>query len=157
MKLLFAVLLAFWLVLNQSLAPAQVLLGSVLALAGIAVLARLEPRPGRARSRPMAVARLVALLVDDIVRSNLAVARIVLGLGPRRRTPGFLSLPLETRHPGALAAMAVIITATPGTSWVGYDAERNTLTIHVLDLADEDAWTRFFKQRYERMLMEIFE
>jgi multicomponent K+:H+ antiporter subunit E len=61
------------------------------------------------------------------------------------------------RHPGGLAALACIITATPGTSWARYDAARNTLTIHVLDLVDEEAWVRLFKGRYERRLMEIFE
>jgi multicomponent K+:H+ antiporter subunit E len=157
MKLLFAALLALWLILNQSLAPAHLLLGAALALAGMVVLSRLEPRSGRARGRPLVVARLIALLIDDIVRSNFAVARIVLGFGRRGRTAGFLTLPLELRHPGGLAAIACIITATPGTSWVGYDRERNALTIHVLDLADEEAWVRFFKDRYERMLLEIFE
>jgi multicomponent K+:H+ antiporter subunit E len=85
------------------------------------------------------------------------VARIVLHRGTRNQTSGFLSMPLELRHPGGLAALACIITATPGTSWVRYDRAQNVLTIHVLDLIDEDAWIRTFKQRYERRLLEIFE
>jgi len=88
--------------------------------------------------------------------SNFAVARIVLGLGSRNRVAGFLSLPLELRHPAGLAVIACIITATPGTSWVRYDRETNAVTIHVLDLADEQAWIRVFKERYERRLLEIF-
>ncbi|WP_107692749.1 Na+/H+ antiporter subunit E [Nitrosospira sp. Nsp2] len=31
------------------------------------------------------------------------------------------------------------------------------LTIHVLGLQDEESWSSFIKQRYERRLMEIFE
>ena len=154
---LFLVLLAFWLVLNESLAPGQILLGAALALAGVAVFYRLGPSAKRGRARPGAVLRLIWLVVDDIVRSNLAVARIVLGIGSRRRTAGFLSLPLEVRHPGALAVLACIITATPGTSWVRYDSADHTVTIHVLDLVDAEAWVRLFKERYERRLMEIFE
>ncbi|MND02940.1 putative monovalent cation/H+ antiporter subunit E [compost metagenome] len=65
-------------------------------------------------------------------------------------------MPLEVRHPGALASLACIITATPGTSWAHYDARLNALTIHVLDLVDEGAWIAQFKQRYERRLQEIF-
>jgi multicomponent K+:H+ antiporter subunit E len=61
------------------------------------------------------------------------------------------------RHPGGLAVLACVITATPGTSWARYDAERNILTIHVLDLIDEQAWIKQFKERYERRLLEIFE
>jgi len=109
------------------------------------------------RWRPWAIAELLGLVLADIVRSNLAVARIVLGLHRAKRTAGFLSMPLELRDPRGLAVMACIVTATPGTSWARYDAARNILTIHVLDLVDEAVWIRLFKERYERRLMEIFE
>ena len=49
-----------------------------------------------------------------------------------------------------------IVTATPGTSWAHYEAAANVLTLHVLDLVDEEAWVRQFKDRYERRLLEIF-
>jgi len=153
---LFFILLVAWLVLNESVAPGHILLGVGLALAGVLVYKRLEPAT-HARNRPMLVLQLVGLVIADIVRSNFAVARIVLGLGPMQRKAGFLSLPLEIRHPAGLATAACIITATPGTSWVRYDAARNIVTIHVLDLADEAAWIRLFKEHYERRLMEIFE
>ena len=100
---------------------------------------------------------LVALMAEDVVRSNIAVAGIVLGLRRGERAAGFLSMPVESRHPRVLAAIAMIITATPGTCWVRYDAASNAVTIHVLDLVDEDAWTRTFKQRYEWRLREILE
>jgi multicomponent K+:H+ antiporter subunit E len=151
----FLSLLAFWLLLNQSVAPGHLLLGAALALAGVLIHGRLDPGAG-ARSRPLIVLQLVALVLAGVVRSNLAVARIVLGLGAGQRKAGFLSLPLELRHPGGLAAIACIITATPGTNWVRYDAEKNTILIHVLDLVDENEWIRLFKEQYERRLMEIF-
>ncbi len=154
---LFLALLALWLVLNESLAPGQVLLGAALALGGVAVYSRLQLPANRVRNRPGAALRLLGLVVADIVRSNLAVARIVLGLDRGQRSAGFLALPLELRHPGGLAVIACIITATPGTSWVRYDSAANVVTIHVLDLVDADDWIRLFKQRYERLLMEIFQ
>ena len=153
---LFLLLLAFWLVLNDSLSPGHFVLGAALAASGVFMFSRLEPGT-RVRGRPLIVLQLLALAVEDIVRSNLAVARIVLGLGGRNRRAGFLTLPLELRHPGGLAVLACIITATPGTSWVRYDRAQNTLTIHVLDLVDDQAWIRLFKQTYERRLLEIFE
>ena len=153
---LFLALLVLWLILNESFAAGHVLLGAVLALGGVAVYARLQPAASRLR-RPLAAAQLLALVLADILRSNVAVACIVLGLGERKRTAGFLSLPLELRHPGALAVVAGIITATPGTSWVRYDRATGVITIHVLDLVDEQAWVRLFKQRYEGRLLEIFE
>jgi multicomponent K+:H+ antiporter subunit E len=134
-----------------------VLLGVGLALAGVAVFSRLQPPARRGRSRPGAALQLLGLVLADIVLSNLAVARIVLGLGASGRSAGFLALPLELRHPAGLAVVACIVTATPGTSWVRYDSAANVVTIHVLDLVDADDWIRLFKQRYERRLLEIFE
>jgi multicomponent K+:H+ antiporter subunit E len=156
MKLLFLALVALWLLLNQSLDPGDALLGAALALGGTLAFARLQPASGL-RFRPRVLVELLWLVLADIVRSNLAVARIVLGLHRAKRTAGFLSMPLELRDPRGLAVMACIITATPGTSWARYDAARNVLTIHVLDLVDEAAWIHLFKHRYERRLLEIFQ
>ena len=153
---LFLLLLALWLVLNESVAPADVLLGAAFALLGVVGFTRLEPQAARWR-RPSAVAGLIATFAADMVRSNLAVARIVLGLRRGARTAGFVAVPLELRHPAGLAALACIVTSTPGTSWIRYEPTEGRLTIHVLDLVYAAAWTALFKQRYERRLMEIFE
>jgi multicomponent K+:H+ antiporter subunit E len=152
--LVFLSLLAMWLLLNQSLAPGQVLLGAALALGGTALVARLQPPRGRIRVA--AIARLLGLVFADVVRSNIAVGRIVLGLRTHSRTAGFVSIPLELRDPRGLAVMACIITATPGTSWARYDAQRGILIIHVLDFVDEQAWIHTVKHGYERRLLEIF-
>jgi multicomponent K+:H+ antiporter subunit E len=68
-----------------------------------------------------------------------------------------VQIPLELRHPAALAALACIITATPGTAWARYDSVRGVLTMHILDLIDDETWIRTIKERYERRLLEIFE
>jgi multicomponent K+:H+ antiporter subunit E len=154
--LLSVAVLAAWLLLNESLGAAHLLLGAALGLGGGLLLAGLLPPQGRPR-RAAAALQLLVVVLADIVRSNIAVARIVLRPGMRGRTSGFLSLPLELRHPLGLAIITCIITATPGTSWARYDAARNIVTIHVLDLLDEEEWLRLFKQRYERRLQEIFE
>lgn len=149
-------LLAMWLLLNRTLAPGQVLLGAALALGGALALAKLQAPEGRVR-RVAAIAELAWLVLLDVVRSNIAVARLVLYRRARRRVAGFVQMPLAVRHPGALAVLACILTATPGTSWARFDSRRNVLTIHIFDLIDEAAWMERFKERYERRLMEIFE
>ncbi|MGC1465383.1 MAG: Na+/H+ antiporter subunit E [Pseudolabrys sp.] len=153
--LISAGLLVLWLLLTGTLSLGQLLLGGAAALVGGWALAALDPPKARLR-RPGAIFRLAALVVADIVRSNFAVARIVLGLGRRERTSGFVNIPLELRDPYGLATLAGIITSTPGTLWVGFDAASGTLTIHVLDLVDESEWVRTIKSRYERPLLEIF-
>jgi multicomponent K+:H+ antiporter subunit E len=149
-------LLVMWLLLNQTLAPGHVMLGAVLGIGGSWALTRLEPFAGRVR-RPQAMLKLAVVVLSDIVRSNIAVARIILGPRAHNETAGFLDIPLELRAPYGLAVLALIVTATPGTLWVTFDAAKGVLTLHVLDLIDEDAWIATIKQRYERYLLEIFE
>lgn len=149
-------LLALWLLLNQAVTFGHVLLGCLVALVGGWILTVLELPPVRIR-RPGVILRLAALVTIDIVRSNLAVGRIVLGLGRRQRRSGFVEIPLDMRAPYGLASLACIITSTPGTLWVNFDAQRGVLTIHVLNLVDGEEWIRTIKDRYERHLLEIFE
>jgi multicomponent K+:H+ antiporter subunit E len=154
--LLVLALLAMWLLLNRSLDPALVVGGAVLAMLGALAFARLQPPERRAHLRLRPIAEIAWLVLADVVRSNAAVATIVLMPGRRGRVSGFIDMQLEVRSPGALATLACIITATPGTSWARYDAGRNVLTIHIFDLVDEEAWMRLFKDKYERRLKEIF-
>lgn len=64
---------------------------------------------------------LAASVLVDIVRSNIAVAGIILGRKRGRRTPGFVEIPLDLRNPYGLATLGCIITSTPGTIWVDFD------------------------------------
>ena len=154
--LLWLALTVMWLLLSQSVTIGQAIVGGLAALAAVAGLARLDPAPVRVR-RPWAAVKLAAIVVGDIVRSNAEVALIVLRPGTRGRVAGFVHIPLDTRHPAALAGLACIITATPGTSWAGYDSASGVLTMHILDLVDEAGIVRTIKDRYERRLVEIFE
>lgn len=150
-------LTGLWLMLNQSLAPGHVVLGLVLSLALAWFGSTLRPLQSRLQRVDQA-ALLLLVVLRDIVRSNLAVARIVLGTvrGSQVRS-GFLQIPLELRDPHGLAALAAIVTSTPGTVWVGLSADGSWLTLHVLDLQDENEWIELIKHRYERRLRRIFE
>ncbi len=151
--LLAAALFGMW-VLLTGFSPGHVLLGAVVALLVSRVMLMLGPEQVRIRFGP-AIVKLAALVVADIVRSNIAVARIVLFRPPEQRS-GFIEFPTELRSPYALAVLAIIITATPGTLWVQHDARRHMVLIHVLDLVDDDAWIALIGDRYERLLLEIF-
>jgi multicomponent K+:H+ antiporter subunit E len=149
-------LLALWLLLNDSLSPGNLVLGTALAL----LLAWLASalRPLRAYPKhPLIMLRLIWHVAVDITNSNIAVARII-WLGRRANaTPGFIQIPIRMRDPHGLAALACIITYTPGTVWADFSETDGQLTLHVLDLKDESEWIKTVQQRYERPLMEIFE
>jgi multicomponent K+:H+ antiporter subunit E len=150
-----ACLFVLWLLLNQTLSVGHIVLGAAIATVGGWALAALEPPHARAHSL-RTIFRLGGLVVADIVRSNIAVGRIILGLERRRFTSGFVEIPLELRNPYGLAALACIITSTPGTVWVDFNEASGILKIHVLDLVDPSQWVRTIKGRYERLLLEIF-
>lgn len=153
--LLTLALFAMWLLLTQSFSPGQALLGAIVTLIAVRGIAALRPDASRIRSWP-SVVKLTAIVARDIVRSNFAVARIV--LFPRAgMISSFVRLPVDLTDRHALTVLALIITATPGTCWVQFDRSEGVLLVHVLDLVDEDAWIRLIKDRYESLLMEIFE
>jgi multicomponent K+:H+ antiporter subunit E len=154
--LLAAALLAMWVLLNQSVAPGTIILGVMLALGAVWAVTALDPPRTRLR-RPGAALKLALVVLAEIVRSNNAVAWIILGNPKRNHRSGFVRIPLDTRNPYCLALLACIITATPGTIWVEYDSADHTMLLHVLDLIDEQQWVKIVKERYEKRLMEIFE
>lgn len=150
------VLTVIWLLLNQTLAPGQIVLGLVLSIALAAFGSTL--RPLRTSLHRLDLALVLGFIVFwDIVRSNVAVARIVLGLTGRKIQSGFVKIPLDLRNDHGLAVLACIVTSTPGTVWAGLSPDRATLTLHVLDFKDESQWIQTIKGRYERPLIRIFQ
>ncbi len=151
------VLVVMWLLLNNTVSLGHVLLG--LVISSLLLLAAFALRPLQPKFRNgLKLIVLIAHVFVDIVRSNIGVARVILGLaGERDIRSGFMKIPLDMRDPHGLAGLAMIITATPGTVWVELSHDQTTLTIHVLDLVDESEWIHRIKDRYERPLMEVFE
>lgn len=151
--LLAATLVLMWMLLN-TFSLGHFLLGIVVAsIASRAVAALQIPKP-RLR-RWQLIPRLVGIVLYDILRSNIAVAGII--LTGRKHVSGFVAIPLDLRDRNGLAVLACIVTSTPGTAWVEYAADSGILVIHVLDLISEEEWVDLIKNRYESMLMEIFE
>ncbi|MGE4243941.1 Na+/H+ antiporter subunit E [Ramlibacter sp.] len=154
--LLAASLAVFWLVLNDSVAPTDLLVAALVAVVVPLFAAPLKP-PGGPVRKPAVVARLVLRVGHDVIASALQVGRGA--LQPRSRPPRgvFISVPLELRDTHGLAALAVIATVVPGSLWTELAPDRSAVLLHVFGVDDEAAYVRDFKARYERPLMEIFE
>ncbi|THV23352.1 Na+/H+ antiporter subunit E [Peteryoungia ipomoeae] len=148
-------LLAMWLLLND-FTLGHLVLGSVVATFGGWAMASLRPDKPKLKKWYL-LPKLLVLVFVDIIRSNIAVAALMISGKRQKHTSAFITIPLEIEHPTALAIMAVILTSTPGSAWLAYDARRKTVLIHVLDLVDEEQWVENIKHRYERLLLEIIE
>ena len=153
--LLSATLLAVWLLLNNTLDPAHLLLGAALAVVVPRFTEKLRPERPRLR-RPLAMARLALLVLWDIVLSNIEVARRILGPEAAIK-PAFVWVPLDIADPHAIVSLAGIITMTPGTLSAELSADGRHLLVHAFNVDDEPALIAQIKARYEAPLKEIFE
>ncbi len=142
------------LLMAGSLGAGQVTLALLLALAIPHLAGKLEREFAHIGSlRP--VPRLIGVMLYDIVRCNLQVARLV--LGPRTALhPGWIWIPLDLTNIHGITALASLITLTPGTVSAELSDDRRYLLVHVLDLRDPDAEVAQIKSRYEAPLKEIF-
>lgn len=153
--ILTACLCLMWMLLN-GFTLGHLILGSIAGFVSGWALASLRPEKPRLKKWYL-LPKLAFIVFIDVARSNLAVARLIL-MGKRRpNSSGFLLLPVQIESPFALAFLAVILTSTPGSAWLEYDSRNKTVLLHVLDLIDRDEWIAMIKNRYEVLLMEIFE
>lgn len=144
-----------WLMLNNTVAFAHVLLAVVLGIAIPWVARAFWPEQLRLR-HPLVALKLSAVVLFDIVVANLNVARLVLGPTARLR-PAFVEYPLQLQTSHAIFTLACIITLTPGTVSARLSGDRRVLLIHALDVDDQVELIAQIRQRYEAPLKEIFE
>lgn len=153
--LLAAGLFLTWLLLNGPVSAGDIVIAVLAALTIPQVMRVLEPDRSGVRS-PLAILRLAGYVAVDVVKSNYAVATLIMGRKRRVRRSGFIHVPLDLRNRYGLAVLAIVLTSTPGTLWVQYDRPSGRLLLHVLDLTEEDEWIELIKGRYESLLLEIF-
>lgn len=152
--LLSATLFVAWLLLNNTVDPAHLVLGAALALVVPHFTERFRPDRPRLRA-PLVAARLLATVLWDIVLANLEVARRI--LGPEAAiAPRFVWVPLAIRDPHGIVLLAGIVTMTPGTLSAELSADRTRLLVHAFNVDDEAALVATIKRRYETPLLEIF-
>ncbi len=143
-----------WLLLVGRLDVPTVLMALLMAV--LLPLATGRMRGDRARmQRPLVAIRLALVVLWDIVQSNLTVARLILGPEQRLR-PAFVWIPLDLTNAHGIAALAGIITMTPGTVSVDLTDDCRHLLVHFLDVDDATAAVAQIKQRYEAPLREVF-
>ncbi|MDQ2067310.1 Na+/H+ antiporter subunit E [Xinfangfangia sp. CPCC 101601] len=153
--LLTAALTLMWLLLT-SFSLGHLLLGFAIATLAGRALALIEPQTPHIRSW-RAILKLMRIVSIDIIRSNWAVAALIVTSGRHgKRVSAIVDIPLRLKDPVPLALLAMVITATPGTAWLDYDRETGVLLLHVFDVVDEDEWRALIRDRYEALLLEAF-
>ena len=153
--LLTPVLAVVWLLLNNSFAPGQILLGLLLGWA----IPRftLDYWPERVRIRaPGRLLRFGLLFLYEVLVANLSVARLILA-GPSGLRPAFVMVPLDLSNDLAISLLANTICLTPGTVSARLSADRRYLLVHTLDTDSPERLVATIKSRFEAPIKEIFE
>ncbi|MFA7667497.1 MAG: Na+/H+ antiporter subunit E [Burkholderiaceae bacterium] len=150
-------LLVTWLLLNQSVAPGDLLLGSLLAIVAPLLARPLQPHDYGRLHRPLLIPKLLIIVLIDVTRSAFNVGQIILFGRTEGLNTQFIRIPLDMHSPHGLAVLSCIINTTPGTVWVEVLPDTHELVLHVFDLQDTQWWIDTIKGRFERPLMEIFE
>jgi multicomponent Na+:H+ antiporter subunit E len=125
-----------WVVLWDRPSVANMLAGLVVAaLILVAVPLRPVAPEKRRRVRPGALARLIAAALHDVVSSNWAVFRLI--LGPRRQLrTGVVACPMRTPSAKVLSTVSNILALSPDTTAVQATNDPPTLYVHCLLLHD---------------------
>jgi|AntRauTorcE11897_2_1112592.scaffolds.fasta_scaffold05545_4 multicomponent K+:H+ antiporter subunit E len=153
---LFSLFLAvLWLLMVNSFSVGHMLLGLALGVFIPFITRAFWPEQAKVHHL-LPLLRYFLILLVDIVRSNLTVARLIIGPSGKL-TPGFITYPLELDDDFAITILASTISLTPGTVSAHYDSDAGTLLIHALHVTDEDELIRQIKERYEGPLKEIFQ
>lgn len=149
-----AFLVAFaWIILAGSYSVQSFVMAGLLAL----IIPHLtHPFMAKApKIRWLLAIKLIFIVLWDIIVSNFKVAKIVLGSMDNLQ-PKWFRVPLECDHELVNALLAMIITTTPGTVSAGIDQEKHDILVHALSSDDEQADIADMKQRYEALLIQIF-
>ncbi|MCZ2498257.1 Na+/H+ antiporter subunit E [Xylophilus sp. Kf1] len=154
--LLSVALALLWLVLWDE-HSAVVLIGAVAVGLFVPMLTgRLRPSTPRIR-RPLVALRLLLRVTRDATMSCLQVCRLLLTRRADRIPSGFLRVPLLIHDKHALATLAVIMSAVPGTALAELAADRTAVLVHVFDTTDNDTLLDHIQRHYQQPLREIFE
>lgn len=145
-----------WLLLANAYTLNSLVFGLLMGLVIPWITAPYWPDRPRVRNFPMIV-EYVLIVLWDILKSNITVARIVLFVPNARLEPAWVTVPLDLHEPEAITALAGTITMTPGTLTAELAADGHSLLVHCLHAPDPDGVRDEIKERYERRLKEIFE
>lgn len=103
----------------------------------------------------LSILKLIGTTFVDILWSNYTASKII--LRGKAKNSGFVAMPIQLRSPYALSALSMMMTATPGTLWVQHDPSRNLILIHFLDINEAADWIEKYRNKTEKLLLEIFE
>lgn len=150
-----AVLVAVWVLGWGDLSAANVVSGVAVAALVIAVfpIGRVPENAGHTL-RPVAVVQLLAYFVVEIVRSNLAMIRDLLGSRSRIQT-GIVAYHLRVQSDGLATFLVNVLALSPGCMPIDLHEDERVLYLHLTRMHERDAVLRMVAH-YELLTIRAF-
>jgi multicomponent Na+:H+ antiporter subunit E len=146
-----------WVLLWGKLSAGNILGGLAIAMV-ITVLLPLPAVPIEGRLHPLSLLRLVVVVAYQLVLSSVQVAWLAMKPGPPLLS-AVLRARLAIKSDLVLALAVNIMSLIPGSIVLEVDQERRLVYVHVIDVGNEKAVARFYRQveQIERLLVAAFE
>ena len=96
--------------------------------------------------------RLIAYFIVQLVRGAIGVALLALRPSLKLR-PAIIAYPLTLTRDGQITLLANLITLTPGTLSIDVSPDKRTLYVHVLDLAEREAFVGRTAAGFETLVL----
>lgn len=153
--LLTLLLAIIWLLLANTIAAGEIVMGILLGWA-IPFFA-LQFWPDKLQvHKPLTLLKFAYILLHDIIEANFIVALRILGR-PEKLRPAFIVVPIDLNSDFAMSILANTTCLTPGSLSALLAPDRKSILVHAMDVEDEAAFIHTIKTRYEQPLKEIFE
>ena len=107
-------------------------------------------------SRIISIIRYFVVLIKEIIKANIVVAKIV--LKPKIDiNPGIIAVPIRCKTDLGITAIANTITLTPGTITVDISDDKSLLYVHCIDASNPKAVAASIRNDLEKYVLEAFE
>ena len=150
-------LVLVWILLWGTFSAANILSGLLVALV-IILLLPLPVVPVEGKVHPLSLMRLIVTVGYYLVLSSVQVALLAVRPGPPPLS-AVLRAHLAVKSDLVLALAVNIFNLIPGSIVLEIDQTRRMLYMHVIDVGNEAAVNRFYRQvaQMERLLVATFE
>lgn len=143
-----------WMFLQQTLAWENFVVGYFIGLVVMTLAVRRLDTPFYLH-RVLAFIKLAVVFLIEVVRSGIRVSYLI--LHPKLPiSPGMVAVPLDVTSDEAITIFAGMITMAPGSISVELSDDRKYLYVHALEAEDPHKAAAFFKNAFERHIMEVF-
>ena len=104
--------------------------------------------------RIRAAVMLLGIFIRELVKSSVTVARTAFTVRPHL-SPAIIAVPIQLRTDLGIAALANLVSLTPGTTSLHVSDDRKILYVHCLDAPSAENVVNDIQNTFERFLREI--